>query len=346
MSLTQASRYLERIQFFNGQRLFASDLQALEAFHREMRWLHNQSLHQPGVGSGFAIAGAKGDREVTIRPGYAIDDLGREIVLTEVRVEPVPPVANDGFGLPAVFDLTVAYPSEDDLKAAETREAVCAAEMCRERGAVRLREEPVFCWVRLGPAPDRLPENPSLRDELQRGRRIRLARAEVLNCKLESPLAIAVRRNARPPDRPYFMAGRSGPGGWTVKGPVDTAGFGFEISTTVDTSCAKFRTAPRYFAHVLGPRKMAFAAGPNAELMVDGFLSYYAPDQRTDRLNVSVLIPLTLFERLMRSAEGAGGGMRADQIAAILTSLVNATPSPDRPVPPEPWLVEWIGVEG
>mgnify|MGYP001036441712 CR=1 FL=1 len=46
------TQFLERIQFFNGQRLFASDLQALEAFNREMRWLHNQSLHQPGVGSG------------------------------------------------------------------------------------------------------------------------------------------------------------------------------------------------------------------------------------------------------------------------------------------------------
>src|SRR6185369_4573734 len=133
MSLAGASQFFERIQFFNGQRLFASDLQALESFHREMRWLHNQSLHAPGVGSGFAISGAKGDRQVVIGPGYALDDLGREIVLTETHIEPVPPVANDGFGRSVLYDLTVAY-SDKDLKESETREGVC-----QEIGAVRLR---------------------------------------------------------------------------------------------------------------------------------------------------------------------------------------------------------------
>ena len=52
-------RFIERLQFFNGQRLFASDLQGLEAFSRGMRWLHNKSLHQPGIGNGFAVAGKK-----------------------------------------------------------------------------------------------------------------------------------------------------------------------------------------------------------------------------------------------------------------------------------------------
>ena len=103
-------QFLERVQFFNGQRLFASDLQALEEFNREMRWLHNMSLHQPGVGSGFAISGAKSDREVVIQPGYAINAKGQEIVLTETRTEPVPPVANDGAGNSVFFDLTVSYP--------------------------------------------------------------------------------------------------------------------------------------------------------------------------------------------------------------------------------------------
>jgi hypothetical protein len=43
------------------------------------------------IGNGFAVAGKKGDREVTIGPGYAIDAEGREIVLTQDQVEPVPP---------------------------------------------------------------------------------------------------------------------------------------------------------------------------------------------------------------------------------------------------------------
>ena len=92
MEFLKETRFIERLQFFNGQRLFASDLQGVEAFNREMRWLHNKSLHQPGIGNGFAVSGKKGDREVTIGPGYAIDADGREIVLTQDRVEPVPPV--------------------------------------------------------------------------------------------------------------------------------------------------------------------------------------------------------------------------------------------------------------
>src|SRR5258708_38918287 len=92
MAIIDAMQSLERIQFFNGQRLFASDLQGLESFNREMRWLHNQSLHQAGVGSGFAVVGKKDDREVTVSAGYAVDSLGREIVLTKTLRGPLPAV--------------------------------------------------------------------------------------------------------------------------------------------------------------------------------------------------------------------------------------------------------------
>src|SRR5216117_3885194 len=98
MSILDETQFVERQRFFNGQRLFADDLQALEEFNREMRWLHNRSLHQPGIGNGFAINANKGDRQVTISPGYGIDSLGREIVLTHTLIEPIPPVAGDGKG--------------------------------------------------------------------------------------------------------------------------------------------------------------------------------------------------------------------------------------------------------
>jgi hypothetical protein len=77
MGILDETRVVERLQFFNGQRLFASDLQVIEAFNREMRWLHNQSLHQPGIGNGFTVSGQKGDRQVSIgrrrkrAPGFA-----------------------------------------------------------------------------------------------------------------------------------------------------------------------------------------------------------------------------------------------------------------------------------
>jgi hypothetical protein len=118
MDFLNETRFIERLQFFNGQRLFASDLQGIEAFNREMRWLHNKSLHQPGIGNGFAVAGKKDDREVQIGPGYAIDALGREIVLTQTQVEPVPPVAGEEDGTAALFDLTVSYPDDSTKRGA------------------------------------------------------------------------------------------------------------------------------------------------------------------------------------------------------------------------------------
>jgi hypothetical protein len=71
----------------------------------------------------------------------------------------------------------------------------------RVRDEDRLREVPDFSWIRLGPPPDRLPLNAILRDEVRDGMRIRLARAEVLNCQLEQPLSLAQRRNARSTSR-------------------------------------------------------------------------------------------------------------------------------------------------
>src|SRR5919206_5396351 len=144
MPIIGTARFTERIKFFDGQRLFASDLQDLERFNREMRWLHNQSLHQAGVASGYAVSGNKDDREVTIQPGYAIDSSGREIVLTQPETLQVPPVANDGRGNPVYYDLTVEYPDDEHLEETETRDGVCAP-----RGAGRKRKRPVFCCVEL-----------------------------------------------------------------------------------------------------------------------------------------------------------------------------------------------------
>ena len=203
MEFLKETRFIERLQFFNGQRLFASDLQGVEAFNREMRWLHNKSLHQPGIGNGFAVTGRKGDREVTIGPGYAIDADGREIVLTQGRVEPVPPVASDPGGLPALYDLTVSYPDDADLEEAETREGLCDT-----RGVIRLKEEPIFCWVRLN--ADGQPKDPKLKQEILTGQKLVLAQAEVLNCQLNQDLSIAQRLSARPPKQPYVCCGMAG----------------------------------------------------------------------------------------------------------------------------------------
>jgi hypothetical protein len=315
MSVIQGTRFLERQQFFNGQRLFASDLQGLEEFHREMRWLHNQSLHQPGVGSGYAVVGAAGASEVTIAPGYAIDADGREIILVESAVEPVPPVAHDGFGEPVQYDLTVSYPADIELEESETRDGICLP-----RGVVRLEERPVFCWVRLGPPPEGQPVDDTLKNELQAGLRIRLARAEVFNCVLKSALSVAQRRNARPPAQPYVSCGREPLSEATVESFAEDELFILRV--TVDTSAAGFRTRPCYFASLTGPRLLS-TDDTNNRYVVDGLTSVSIPETHQ----------LTRFELTFVGFVFLLQGNEPP--LTVATAAVQDT-----------WQVDWIGVEG
>ncbi|MDH0867502.1 hypothetical protein [Mitsuaria sp. GD03876] len=328
MALIGDTRFAERSSFFNGQRLFASDLQELDDFNRQMRWLHNQSLHQPGIGAGFATTGAKGAREVSIQPGYAIDARGREIVLADAVVQPVPPVAGDDFGAPVFFDLTVSYPTEA-LEVAETRDGVCGA----TGGAIRLRETPVFCWVRLGPAPDYLPTDAKLRDAVVNGTQLRLARAQVLNCRLEQPLSLAQRRNARPAAQPYVASGLVAKPAWTMPAAgAGASGFGLQLEAVVDTTSAGFRTMPCYSAQVLGRRDFSFDVGDRDVVrLVDGFVMLLAADKASFKF--SMLVPDSLLASLPPGADDPDP--QSEDFRKQLLKQVR-----------DEWRIEWIGVEG
>jgi hypothetical protein len=274
MEILKESRFIERLQFFNGQRLFAPDLQGLEAFGREMRWLHNKSLHQPGIGNGFAVSGKKADREVTIGPGYGIDREGREIVLLETRVEPVPPVAGEDDGTPFVYYLTVQY-QDGELEESELREGICD-----QRGVVRLKEEPVFCWVKLDDFGQ--PEDTAIKQEILTGMRLVLARAEVLNCQLNKDVSIAERLRARPASQPYVCCADYVPDWkpWLVA-PLKLDGIfpddledtrainlvelrfvpivlPIGLTVVVNTTDCGFLTTPCYSARIVGPRVRNF----------------------------------------------------------------------------------------
>jgi hypothetical protein len=251
MGILDETRFVERLKFFDGQRLFASDLQGIEAFHREMRWLHNRSLHQPGIGNGFAVTGERDAREIRIGPGYALDSLGREIVLTHEQVEPIPPVAGETDGQSVFFDLVVSY--DVDLEAAETRQGICL-----DRGVVRLREEPILCFVRLvRDQNDNLrPADPKLLQEILDGLRIVLARLEVIDCRLRQTISLAQRRSARPARLPFLACGET---------PIPITATTFTtpdpqrpnrllLSMTIDTSAAGFQSAPCYSVRLDRPR--------------------------------------------------------------------------------------------
>ncbi|HSS95545.1 MAG TPA: hypothetical protein VLK33_00865 [Terriglobales bacterium] len=279
MAIIGETQFLERIQFFNGQRLFADDLQTLEAFNREMRWLHNQSLHQPGVGSGYAITGNIGDRAVVISPGYALDSEGREIILTESLTLAIPPVADNGSGGSVFYFLTVSYPADSDLKTSETRAGICV-----EPGVVRLREDPVFCWVRLNDNDlNRQPVDENLKTRISKGVFIVLAQIEVLNCKLKQPVSSVQRRNALPARQPRIACDVF-PVKWAPKpaagmsNPIQIGDLVF--TAKVDTSGGKFQATPAYVARIEGDRLFPGDASNNKRpIFVDALVSITAPTQ-------------------------------------------------------------------
>jgi hypothetical protein len=73
--------FIKRLKYFTHQFLREQDFTAEQAYHIAMRRLHNRSLHGWGVVEGLEVR-KKGEREITIEPGIAIDGQGREIVLT------------------------------------------------------------------------------------------------------------------------------------------------------------------------------------------------------------------------------------------------------------------------
>jgi hypothetical protein len=345
------TRFAERPQFFDGQRLFAADLQLVEAFNRQMRWLHNRTLHRPGIGNGFAVTGARGERQVTIGPGYAIDGEGREIVLAAALVEPVPPVAGTK-SAPAYFDLTVSYPDDAALAdaAAETRQGVCAP-----RGVVRLREEPVLCWVRLRPcaveaaaapverglsagAPGATKpvrgcfdaEDSAMRRDVKEYRRLVLARIAVVDCRTQA-LDLSPRLSARPTQSPYIACGRAALDDFEADDSV-----GLHFRGQVDTSHSGFVTAPCYLVRVEGR-----ATGRVADYLDLLPITTTVTQARHDGFAAAIGIPLagSLLRRWARAAaltEVTSRGSASDRkkfVDEVLAFLINR------------FEIVWIGIE-
>jgi len=280
---------LERLKFSKGQRLYASDMQSIEQVNCEMRWFHNRSLHQPGIGSGFAVSGEIGDREVRIEPGYAIDSEGREIVLTRTKTLPVPPVAGGENNIAAFYDLIISYPEGQDLEEVETRQGVCT-----DRGNVRLREEPNFCWVKLD--PNSLEPVGDRGDEIQKGLRITIMRAEIQNCRLNKKISIAQRRNARPAKGPNIVSGSyvPKPEEWKLWQNQEADPLGLKIS--IDTSNANFITPPNYQAEIIGERYVSGDTGSGIyPYLLEGFLNPFIPSSSgkpiTSGFDLFILMP-------------------------------------------------------
>jgi hypothetical protein len=239
--------------YFDGQRLTAADLTAAQTLARELAWLHNRSLHGWGVADGLAVSGARGERQVQVMPGYALDALGRELVLNAPLTLPIPAIAGTAAGGAALYYLTASY--------ADPAETVVRAGACGTSGAVRALDRPTVRWQ------DPTDTAPSGR--YRYGLDVVLAEIHVRNCVLYDDVSTQGQRDAAPPQQPYVAAGRTGSRqtSWRLW-PSDTAPQG--VATTVPTEAAGFQDTPAYQAHVVGAR-MAYQTGGRA-FAIDGYV--------------------------------------------------------------------------
>jgi hypothetical protein len=305
---------LERPSFFDGQRLLAGDLNATQAFHRELRWLHNRSLHNWGIAFGYAVTGKRKERTVAVQPGYALDCQGRELILTDAREIAVPPVAGGADGRPVTYYLTVSY-AEDAELTPETRAGVCEAS-----GAVRRPEQPNIRW-----------QDPV--DGYRFGLDVVLASIEVKGCQLASDASGAVRRDAVPAQQPYIAAGQTvvGQTKWRLwPNGNEPAG----VATTVSTTSAGFRAAPRYQAHVVGNRVTTSGQGDGQrQVVIDGYAQVLHPTAFS--FDLVVLLP-------------RGQAITADLNPDSVVNL-NLPPRLESSDPQKGglgWHVVWMGIEG
>lgn len=87
---------LERVNYFQGQLLSASDLQVEQEYFLARLRRHNRYMHGWGVVSGLTVT-VETPTQIVVEPGFAIDCVGNDIhVCTQVRL-PVPRIADTLF---------------------------------------------------------------------------------------------------------------------------------------------------------------------------------------------------------------------------------------------------------
>lgn len=231
---------IDRITFFDGERLSADDLNAVDQATRDLRWLHNQTLHGWGIATGLGVTGKTGDRSVTIAQGMAVDSSGREIMLSAAQTMPLPMLS--GSTAETMYYVTASYQGDSKQKVLEQRAGVCA-----QGGAARLANDPLLQW-QSAPA-------------VSEGKQIILGTVWIRNCKLSRDVSGSSRRLLSPPSTFPVASGRTDPATtewspWTM-GQL-TVGF----TTVVNTSAAKFGGVPKYVAQLVGEIYLASSPGP------------------------------------------------------------------------------------
>lgn len=223
-----------RLAHREGQRLTADDLRAEKSYEDRLRWLHVVGLHSTwGIVSGLNIYGMTGDRMLTVEPGYAVDEAGRDLLLADEMKIPVPDILG-----PALLVLVMSYRADAKFR----RKPSELAQLCLHEPEARPLEQPEFSWQ---PAMD-----------ARLGPQVPLVKVEVSGGVINSVLGRRVRRYARREGASVIGWGSTEPGrtGWTLEKHPDPAPSPDPVwlQAEVDTSEAGFTQVPHYFAFLRG----------------------------------------------------------------------------------------------
>src|SRR5438045_5558542 len=95
------------MNYFDRQFLRATDFQDEQAYHLDRRRRHNAGFHSAGVVEGLQVSAGSQANTVTVDRGWAVDALGREIVLATPRSD----IPTGGVNV----DIWISYPSPEPL---------------------------------------------------------------------------------------------------------------------------------------------------------------------------------------------------------------------------------------
>jgi hypothetical protein len=135
----------KRLNYFDRQFLRAADLQVEQRYHLDRHRRHNRLLHTPGIGgpNDLVVNGTKGQAQVTVSAGSAIDDQGREIVL------PVSPSPLDLSEIPEPGKYAIYLELEEEPTDPSTDPGV--------EGPTRITEKPKLRFQKLVTDPPKYP---------------------------------------------------------------------------------------------------------------------------------------------------------------------------------------------
>lgn len=260
----------DRPLWFPGQLLTADDLTTAQDLDTGLRRLHHRMLHGWGIASGLTVAGRRGQAEVDIGAGYALDRVGRELVVPDRLPMPVPPVAGGPDGGPRPFALVLRWTDDEDAAVVDRPGS------CGTRGAVRRSDAPTLSWVAPG--------------SVRAGLDIVLAEIRVQSCRLVDPPDPTRRRLLNPPPTPYTATGLTVAGETDWRVVADHGGAPWGLAVTVDTSEAGFGDTPSYLARIAGGRLVEAAATPFGQpFLLDGPAHVLEPEPGRFQLHVPLV---------------------------------------------------------